>query len=62
MQDELFGPIVAVHVFPDRAFQEMTVAINEQSRYGLTARYSQPSARPCNKLQPTCVIRPEIYT
>ena len=36
MQDELFGPIVAVHVFPDRAFQGMTVAINEQSRYGLT--------------------------
>ena len=36
MQDELFGPIVAVHVFPDRVFQEMTVAINEQSRYGLT--------------------------
>jgi 1-pyrroline-5-carboxylate dehydrogenase len=36
MQDELFGPIVAVHVFPDRAFQEMTVTINEQTRYGLT--------------------------
>jgi 1-pyrroline-5-carboxylate dehydrogenase len=36
MQDELFGPIVAVHVFPDRAFQEMTVTINAQTRYGLT--------------------------
>jgi 1-pyrroline-5-carboxylate dehydrogenase len=36
MQDELFGPIVAVHAFPDRAFNAMTAAINEQSRYGLT--------------------------
>ena len=36
MQDELFGPIVAVHAFSDRAFNDMTAAINEQSRYGLT--------------------------
>jgi 1-pyrroline-5-carboxylate dehydrogenase len=36
MQDELFGPIVAVHVFADCAFQEMTLTINDQSHYGLT--------------------------
>jgi len=36
MEDELFGPIVAVHTFPDRAFNDITVAINGQSRYGLT--------------------------
>ena len=36
MQDELFGPIVAAQVFPDDAFAEMTVTINDETRYGLT--------------------------
>jgi 1-pyrroline-5-carboxylate dehydrogenase len=36
MRDELFGPIVAVHVFSDKKFQEMISAVNEESQYGLT--------------------------
>ena len=36
MQEELFGPIVAMHAFPDRAFNDMAETIDKQSRYGLT--------------------------
>jgi 1-pyrroline-5-carboxylate dehydrogenase len=36
LTEELFGPIVGVHVYPEKSFAELLGAIDESSTYGLT--------------------------
>ncbi len=36
MRDELFGPIVTVHVYPDRAWSEVLPLVDQTSPYALT--------------------------
>ena len=36
LTEELFGPIVAVHVYPERSFADLLGAVDESSAYGLT--------------------------
>ncbi|MBM4421151.1 MAG: L-glutamate gamma-semialdehyde dehydrogenase, partial [Chloroflexi bacterium] len=36
LRDELFGPIVTVYVYPDRAYAETLALIDRGTRYGLT--------------------------
>lgn len=36
MQEEIFGPVVTIHVYPDHECEEMLHTVNETSEYGLT--------------------------
>ncbi len=36
LTDELFGPIVGVHVYPEKSFADLLTQIDESSAYGLT--------------------------
>ena len=59
---EYFGPILAVHVYPDERFDDVLDIVDSGSKYALTVRSSPMIGLPCRPSRADCVLLRAIST
>jgi len=53
MCEDIFGPVVSLHVYPDGAWEKTLLLVDDTSPYVLTGRYSRMTVRRFTSNGPT---------